>query len=75
MDYQFTLLNHWSLYESMINSNYLMVKLMLWEDKGIKKLHEILTHIGISLQEARQEYKFMSAASQNKLEEKIYGTA
>lgn len=28
--YQFTLMDHWSLYESMMNSNYLMTKLHLW---------------------------------------------
>jgi cell division control protein 45 len=37
--YQFTLMDHWSLYESMVNSNYLMTKLHLWEDKGINRLH------------------------------------
>ncbi len=37
--YQFTLMDHWSLYESMLNSNYLMIKLRLWEDKGINRLH------------------------------------
>lgn len=36
--YQFTLLNHWTLYDSMINSCYLMTKLSLWSDKGLKKL-------------------------------------
>lgn len=28
--YQFTLMDHWSLFESMLNSNYLMIKLHLW---------------------------------------------
>jgi len=32
-------MNHWSLYESMTNSPYLMTKLGLWNDKGVMKLH------------------------------------
>ena len=37
--YLFTLLDHWSLYESMRYSDYLMTKLGLWEDKGLNRLH------------------------------------
>jgi hypothetical protein len=37
--YNFPLMNHWSLYESMMNSPYLMMKLSLWSDKGVNKLH------------------------------------
>lgn len=37
--FQFPLMNHWSLYDSMMNSPYLMSKLGLWSDKGVKKLH------------------------------------
>lgn len=32
------LLDHWSLYQSMMNSNYLTMKMRLWEDKGITTL-------------------------------------
>jgi cell division control protein 45 len=37
--YQFTLMDHWSLYESMFYSNYLMARLQLWQDRGLHKLH------------------------------------
>jgi cell division control protein 45 len=67
MGYQFTLLDHWSLYESMMHSNYLMIKLNLWEDKGVNSLHRFLHMIGISLSEAKQLYKFMSVESMKKL--------
>jgi len=40
--YQFTLLDHWSLYDSMLNSSYMMTKLHLWEDKGVDKLREFI---------------------------------
>ncbi len=48
--YQFTLLEHWSLYDSMLHSNYLMTKLQLWQDRGLKRLNEFIHTIGISLQ-------------------------
>jgi hypothetical protein len=38
MGYQIPLLDHWSLYESMLNSTYLMVNLHLWDDKGLNRL-------------------------------------
>jgi len=37
--FQFTLLDHWSLYDSMMNSNYMMIKLHLWDEKGFSKLN------------------------------------
>ena len=73
--YQFVMLNHWSLYESMRNSDYLMTKLRLWEDKGLNRLHEFIHAIGISLQEAKQLYKFMSSDSQKNLEHNIIPAA
>ncbi len=75
MGYQFTLLDHWSLYDSMKHSNYLMTKLHLWEDKGLNKLHEFIHNIGISLQEAKQLYKYIPKESQRKLEDSIYASA
>ncbi len=48
--YQFTLLEHWSLYDSMLHSIYLMTKLQLWQDRGLKRLNEFIHTIGISLQ-------------------------
>jgi cell division control protein 45 len=47
----------------MVNSNYLMTRLGLWNDKGLKKLHEILTTIGISLVESKQLFKYMQKES------------
>jgi cell division control protein 45 len=43
-------MDHWSLYESMVHSNYLMVKMELWQDRGLNRLHEFIHTIGISLQ-------------------------
>ena len=52
-------MNPWSLDESMTNSSYLNIHLGLWNDKGINKQHEILTKIGISLDQSKQQYKYM----------------
>ena len=30
-DYQFILMKHWSLYESMINSSYMILKMGFWK--------------------------------------------
>lgn len=38
-DFQFPLLRHWSLYESIENSSYMIGKLGLWDNQGPKKLH------------------------------------
>lgn len=65
--YLFTLLDHWSLYDSMLYSNYLITKLQLWQDRGLDRLHEFIHTIGISLQEAKQLFKYMTAESQKKL--------
>lgn len=58
--YQFALMDHWSLYESMLHSTYLMARMELWQDRGLNKLHEFIHNIGISLQDAKQLYKYMA---------------
>ena len=49
LDFQFPLLRHWSLYESINNSSYMVSKFCLWEQTGIDKLNEFLHLVGISL--------------------------
>lgn len=73
--YQFTLLDHWSLYDSMLHSTYLMSRLQLWQDRGLNRLHELIHTIGISLHEARQLFKYMPAENQRKLEASIIPSA
>ena len=65
--FQFILMDHWSLYESMLHSSYLMVKLQLYEERGIDRLKELIHTIGISLQDAKQLYKYMPLESQKRL--------
>jgi cell division control protein 45 len=75
MGYQLPLLDHWSLYDSMLNSNYLMTHLHLWDDKGIDRLKEYIHRLGISLQDAKQLYKYMPKESQVKIENQIMPTS
>lgn len=37
--FQFALLDHWSLEESMLHSAYLMARMSLWQDRGLTRLH------------------------------------
>lgn len=35
VDFQFPLMRHWSLYDSILNSGYMVAKLGLWNEKGL----------------------------------------
>jgi cell division control protein 45 len=72
LDFQFILMRHWSLYESALNSSYMVSKLNLWDQNGIDKFHELLHLIGISLSEAKQLFKFMPKDTVEKLETRIF---
>jgi cell division control protein 45 len=47
------LLRHWTLYDSLCNSNYIVSKLVLWKEHGQKELKKILAHLGVSLEQAK----------------------
>jgi cell division control protein 45 len=47
------LLRHWTLYDSMHNSNYLVSKLVLWKEPGQRELKKFLAQIGIPLDQAQ----------------------
>jgi hypothetical protein len=71
IDFEFPLLRHWSLYKSVLHSPYMIAGLALWDPLGLKKLHELISLIGLSLQEAEQLYKYMLKTSAEKLESSI----
>lgn len=62
LDYRFYLYRHWSLYDSMLNSPYIMQKLGTWRNQGELKLQEMLAKIGVPLEQAQQSYQFMTPA-------------
>ena len=39
LDFQFPVMRQWSLYDSIMNSPYMIAKLCLWEQVGINNLN------------------------------------
>lgn len=58
-----------------MNSPYMIAGLCLWDQMGVKKLHELISLIGLSLSEAKQLYKYMLKTSIEKLESSIMSYA
>lgn len=46
----FPLFRHWSLYDSIMNSAYMISELAMWDQVGVKKLYELINLIGLSLE-------------------------
>jgi cell division control protein 45 len=59
----------------MVHSNYIFSKMALWIERGHKKLHEFIHTLGISLQDAKQLYKYMPAEGQRKLDGSVFAAA
>lgn len=70
-DYSLFLLRQWSLYESMIHSPYVSARLYLWTENGRKKMHKMLAQMGISLQEAKEQWNHMNPNIKRKLKTKL----
>ncbi len=47
----------------------------LWDQNGIKKLHELISLIGLSLDESKQLYKYMMKKSIEKIENELIANA
>ena len=58
-----------------MNSPYMMTKLGLFNDKGVTKLHQILTKIGVPLEHAKQQYKYMLKENKQSLENNLFTIA
>jgi cell division control protein 45 len=65
------LLRHWTLYDSLCNSNYLVARLELWKEQGQKELKKILATLGVSLDQAKQKYQFMDPNLRNEFRNKF----
>lgn len=65
------LLRHWSLFESINNSTYMMAKLNLWKEPGQKSLRDFLLQIGIPLDQAKQKFSFMDPELKSELTDRI----
>ena len=47
------LLRHWTLFDSINNSNYMVANLELWREPGQKSLRDFLASIGCPLDQAK----------------------
>eukprot|EP00826_Nyctotherus_ovalis_P046960 TRINITY_DN5348_c0_g1_i11.p1 TRINITY_DN5348_c0_g1~~TRINITY_DN5348_c0_g1_i11.p1 ORF type:complete len:208 (+),score=77.77 TRINITY_DN5348_c0_g1_i11:576-1199(+) len=56
---QFMLLRHWNLYESAYYSNFIAARLLMWKESGRHELNRFFALLGISLEDAKQQYKHM----------------
>ncbi len=65
------LLRHWNFYESISNSNYTVSKLNLWKEPGQKQLKRFLAQLGLSLDEAKQNYNYIDPKIRSEIKEKI----
>ena len=72
---KFMLLRHWTLYESIQNSPYMVSKLNLAKEPGQMDLLRFLTHISVPLEEAKQQFVFMNPLIKRKFKEKIIQVA
>jgi cell division control protein 45 len=68
---RFLLLRHWSLYESMLHSPYLSVRLHMWSDAGRKRLNKLLAKMGVSLSQCKQNYTHMDMDLKRGLRERL----
>lgn len=56
---------HWSLYDSMYFSPYVSSRLSVWKTHGKAKLHELFAKLGVSLEQCKQKWSFLSQQSRN----------
>ncbi|KAF9532308.1 CDC45 family [Crepidotus variabilis] len=68
---RFTLLRHWTLYDSMFNSGYVAGKLGLWREKGKSRLSGLLAKMGLSITQAQQSYSHMDMDLKKNLVSKL----
>ena len=57
------LLRHWTLYDSILHSNYMASRMKLWKEQGKRELDKFITHLGITNKEARQTFKYLTVST------------
>ena len=70
-EFRFMFMRAWSLYNSAFYSEYVAIKLKLWEDAGKKELDRFFVTMGIPQHEYNQQYKFMSPKYKKFLKNKV----
>ena len=55
-DFRFPLMRHWTVYDSIIHSRYVAVRLHTWQEKGKDKVKELLVRMGLSQRDCQADY-------------------
>ena len=58
-DVRFVLLRHWSVYNSMLNSDFVSSRLSAWRDKGKRQLELLLAKMAFPLNQCKSDYSAM----------------
>lgn len=69
------LLRHWTLFDSIQNSPYMVSKLELAKEPGQQDLLKFMAKCGCPLEEAKQQFAFMNPNFKRRFKEKILDVA
>lgn len=58
-DLKFILLRHWTLYSSMLHSDFIASRLSAWRERGRKQLELLLARMGFPLNQCKSDYSAM----------------
>lgn len=58
-DLKFVLLRHWSIYNSMLNSDFIVSRLSAWREKGRRQLELLLAKMAFPLNQCKSDYSAM----------------
>lgn len=58
-DLRFVLLRHWSVYNSMLNSDFIASRLGAWREKGRRQLELLLAKMAFPLNQCKSDYSAM----------------
>ncbi len=58
-DMKFVLMRHWTLYSSMLHSDFVASRLSAWREKGRKQLELLLARMGFPLNQCKTDYSAM----------------
>eukprot|EP00741_Cyanophora_paradoxa_P008363 tig00001302_g8090.t1 len=68
-EFRFMLLNHWTLYESMLNSPFVAAKLATFKEAGRNNLNMLLAKAGIPLRDAKRHFSSWTSPLKDALDE------
>lgn len=55
-DFRFTLMRHWTLYDAMLHSSYVAVRMHTYTDKGQRSLNDLLAKMGFRIKDCQHDY-------------------